>query len=190
MPMTTSLKNRTQTSRTRTKSRNSGRLKRSLWADVVLAALVGGPLAAPFLASASVPVLSPLFHLISNIIYTMGSYVCPQPDMGLMLFPPHIMAVCMRCYGTLLGLVFMRWLVHQTQGKGTYWLHQYGIAGVLTTIVLCLVYPAELWAQYWGWWGFNNWVVTAFGLVSGLGLGAYLMPLLHPTQTLSPESLL
>jgi hypothetical protein len=50
------------------------------------------------------------------------------------------------------------------------------------TILFCLVYPAELWAQKLGWWEYNNFVVTLFGLVSGLGLGAYIMPLLHKTM--------
>jgi uncharacterized membrane protein len=168
--------------KTMTSSLHSARLRprRSFWADLTLAALVGGPLAAPLLSAASVPLLSPLLHLIASIIYAMGSYVCPQPEMGLALAPPHIMAVCMRCYGTLLGLVAMRWLVSQTQGRGSYWLSQYGGRGVFIAIVLCLAYPAELWAQYWGWWGYSNLVVTAFGLISGLGLGAYIMPLLYP----------
>jgi uncharacterized membrane protein len=151
------------------------RPRKSLIADVVLAALVGGPLAAPFLASTSLPLLP----LIANIIYFMGDHVCPQPEMGLVLSPPHLMAVCMRCYGTLMGLVFMRWLLGRNSGRERYWLHQYGFAGAGLTVVLCLVYPAECLAQAWGWWNYNNFVVTAFGLVSGLGLGAYIMPLLH-----------
>lgn len=151
------------------------RPRKSLVADIILAALVGGPLAAPFLASTSLPLLP----LIANIIYFMGDRVCPQPDLGLMLAPPHLMAVCMRCYGTLMGLVFMRWLIGRNEGREAYWLHQYGITGFLVTILFCLVYPAELWAQNLGWWGYNNFVVTMFGLVAGLGLGAYLMPLLH-----------
>jgi uncharacterized membrane protein len=151
------------------------RPRKSLVADIVLAALVGGPLAAPFLASTSLPLLP----LIANIIYFMGDRVCPQPDLGLMLAPPHLMAVCMRCYGTLMGLVFMRWAIIRSEGREFFWLHQYGIAGFLVTILFCLVYPAELWAQKLGWWEHNNFVVTLFGLVSGLGLGAYIMPLLH-----------
>jgi Predicted membrane protein (DUF2085) len=151
------------------------RPRKSLIADIVLVALVGGPLAAPFLASTGLPLLP----LIAKIIYFMGDHVCPQPDMGLVLSPPNIMAVCMRCYGTLMGLVVMRWLISRNSGREVYWLNQYGVAGFALTVVLCLVYPAELWAQYWGWWGYSNPVVTAFGLVSGLGLGAYIMPLLH-----------
>jgi uncharacterized membrane protein len=148
---------------------------KSILADGVLAGLVSGPLAAPFLAASGLPLLP----LIADIIYWMGNHVCPQPEMGLALMPPHIMAVCMRCYGTVLGLVVMRWLHHQNRGKATYWLNQYGIPGLLLTLALCLVYPAELWAQNWGWWGYHNWLVFPFGLVSGLGLGAYVMPLLH-----------
>jgi hypothetical protein len=155
--------------------RQSQRFRKSLIADVVLAALVGGPLAAPFLASTSLPLLP----LIADIIYFMGNHVCPQPEMGLALSPPHLMAVCMRCYGTLMGLIFMRWLVGRNSGRERYWLHQYGLAGFGLTILFCLVYPAEWLAQAWGWWDYNNYVVTVFGLISGLGLGAYIMPLLH-----------
>ncbi|MGB8699150.1 MAG: DUF2085 domain-containing protein, partial [Thermosynechococcaceae cyanobacterium] len=117
--------------------------------------------------------------LIAQIIYFMGNRVCPQPDMGLMLWPPHLMAVCMRCYGTLMGLVVMRWLVSRASGREGYWLPQYGGWGLVVAIGFCLIYPAELWAQNWGWWGYDNGIVTAFGLVAGLGLGAYIMPLLH-----------
>jgi Predicted membrane protein (DUF2085) len=151
------------------------RPRKSLIADIVLMALVGGPLAAAFLASTSLPLLP----LIAKIIYFMGDLVCPQPAMGLALSPPNIMAVCMRCYGTLMGLVAMRWLISRNSGREVYWLNQYGMAGFFLTVVLCLAYPAELWAQNWGWWGYSNPVVTAFGLVSGLGLGAYIMPLLY-----------
>ncbi|NET09544.1 MAG: DUF2085 domain-containing protein [Symploca sp. SIO2B6] len=148
---------------------------RSFWADVVLVGLVSGPLAAPFLAAVPLPVLPQ----IANIIYFMGNHVCPQPEMGLELWSPHLMAVCMRCYGTLMGLIVMRYLVAKHQGQGRYWLHQYGWLGFIATLLFCLVYPFELYAQIWGWWDYQNSVVTLFGLVSGLGLGAYIMPLLH-----------
>ncbi|MEM9218746.1 MAG: DUF2085 domain-containing protein [Cyanobacteria bacterium P01_F01_bin.150] len=152
---------------------------RSFWADFILAGLLSGPLAAPFLAAAPLPILPQ----ISQIIYFMGNHVCPQPEMGLELWSPYLMAVCMRCYGTLMGLVATRYLVAKHQGQGQYWLHQYGIPGLVLTILLCLVYPFELYAQIWGWWDYNNAVVTLFGLVSGLGLGAYIMPLLHRQPT-------
>jgi len=151
----------------------------SFWADFLLVGLMSGPLAAPFLAAAPLPVLPQ----IATIIYFMGNHVCPQPEMGLELWSPHLMAVCMRCYGTLLGLLAMRVLVNRNQGQATYWLHQYGLWGLGVTIVLCLVYPFELYAQAWGWWDYNNLVVTLFGLVSGLGLGAYIMPLLHRSDS-------
>lgn len=151
---------------------------KSLIADFILVGLLSGPIAAPFLASTSLPLLPQ----IAAIIYTMGQWVCPQPEMGIMLSPPQIMAVCMRCYGTLIGLVVMRYLVNQSGGKEPYWLHQYGPRGLFLCILLCLVYPAELYAQIWGWWGYHNGIVALFGLISGLGLGAYIMPLLHPLQ--------
>jgi uncharacterized membrane protein len=148
---------------------------KSVVADIILVALLGGPLAAPFLASTSLPLLP----LIANIIYFMGNHVCPQPEMGLTLSAPYIMAVCMRCYGTLMGLVLMRWLISRNTGRELYWFNQYGIAGFCLTVLLCLAYPAELWAQYWGWWSYSNPIVTIFGLISGVGLGSYIMPLLY-----------
>ncbi|NJK41846.1 MAG: DUF2085 domain-containing protein [Acaryochloridaceae cyanobacterium SU_2_1] len=154
---------------------NSQRPWRSLGADVILVALVAGPIAAPFLASVTLPLLPQ----IAEIIYFMGNHVCPQSEMGLPLAPPYLMAICMRCFGTLLGLVVMRYLYHLNEGKAPYWLHRYGIVGLLLCLGFCLVYPFELYAQYWGWWRYSNGVVTLFGLVSGLGLGAYIMPLLH-----------
>ena len=152
---------------------------RSYLADFILVGLLSGPVAAPFLASTQLPVLP----IIADIIYAMGRLVCPQPDMGLMLMEPNIMAVCMRCYGTLMGVVVMRVLVKNSGGRERYWLHQYGLLGLIACIALCLVYPAELYAQVWGWWDYDNAVVTLFGLVSGLGLGAYIMPLLHPKHS-------
>lgn len=150
---------------------------RSIIADVILVGLVSGPLAAPFLASTGLPILPQ----IASIIYFMGDHVCPQPEMGLAFMPPFLMAVCMRCFGTLMGLVTMRYLFLVNQGQASYWLNRYGLPGLILTIGLCLVYPFELYAQSWGWWEYNNFIVTIFGLVSGLGLGAYIMPPLHRT---------
>jgi len=148
---------------------------RSLLGDIGLAALITGPIAAPFLAASGWPLLTD----IATIIYTMGDHVCPQPELGPTLADPHIMAVCMRCYGTVLGLATMRWLYHRSQGEGTYWLEQYGLWGFVLTFILCLAYPLELAMQGFDWWGVHPLTMTVFGLIAGLGLGAYLMPLLH-----------
>lgn len=144
-------------------------------ADVVLAALVVGPPVAPFLVAAPLP----LVPIIGQIIYWMGVHVCPQPDMGLALAPPHLMAVCMRCYGTVLALWFTRLLVGRDQGQGSYWLAQYGGVGVVVACLMMLAYPAELLAQELGWWSYQNLVVTPFGFVAGLGLGLLVMPSLY-----------
>ncbi|MBD2196522.1 MULTISPECIES: DUF2085 domain-containing protein [Calothrix] len=144
-------------------------------ADFLLAGMVIGPLAAPFLAASG----SWLLGVIANIIYFMGVHVCPQPDMGLDLAPPHIMAVCMRCYGTVSGLLITRLLYGVTGGKGFYWLSQYGWNGVALAIVLMMAYPVELAAQVLGWWDFNNYLVTPFGLITGLAWGLFTMPILH-----------
>ncbi len=147
-------------------------------ADIVLAAIVLGPPAAPFLVASGLPLLP----LIAQIIYTMGLHVCPQPEMGLVLSPPWIMAVCMRCYGTVLGLLMTRLLCAADGNKGGYWLSQYGLRGVALSVLMMLFYPAELFAQLWGLWGYNNYLVFPFGWVAGLGLGLLIMPWLHTSN--------
>ncbi|WP_375503646.1 DUF2085 domain-containing protein [uncultured Nostoc sp.] len=147
----------------------------SLIADFLLVGMVFGPPIAPFLAASGVSLLPG----IADIIYFMGNHVCPQPDMGLDLAPPFIMAVCMRCYGTVMGLLITRLLYVVTGGKGFYWLNQYGWSGVALASVLMMAYPLELAAQIFGLWSFNNYLVTPFGLITGLAWGLFTMPILH-----------
>ncbi|MBD2568132.1 DUF2085 domain-containing protein [Anabaena lutea] len=152
------------------------------FADFLLVGMVFGPPIAPFLAASGVFVLPG----IADIIYFMGDHVCPQPTMGLELAPPFIMAVCMRCYGTVTGLLITRILYAVTGGKGVFWLSQYGWIGAAFTSVLMMAYPLELAAQIFGLWGFNNYIVTPFGLITGLAWGLFTMPILHKwtgTQT-------
>ena len=143
-------------------------------ADIVLAGMVVGPLFAPFLSASMLPLLPG----IAGIIYAMGNHVCPQPHMGLVLAPPFAMAVCMRCYGTVMGLLLTR-LLYANGGTGFYWLTQYGLLGATISSLLMMAYPAELAAQVFGLWSFDNYVVTLFGLVTGIGWGLFVMPILH-----------
>lgn len=148
---------------------------RSLISDVVLAALLGGPVAAPFLVTLDI---FPL-EIISNIIYFMGGHVCPQPEMGLMISSPNLMAVCMRCYGLLLALLATRLLYLNNQGKAFYWLNQYRIKGAAIASILTCAYATELIAQVLNFWEYNNIIVTIFGYITGLGIGLFMMPILH-----------
>lgn len=149
---------------------------RQFWADCILGALILGPLTAPFLAGSSLPLLPQIAH----IIYTMGNHVCPQPEMGLMLNPPWLMAVCMRCYGTLMAVLATRWLIGQSpRGEEWYWLAQYGWRGGAIAVGLMLFYPAEWWLQMQGVWAYSNWIVFPFGGIAGLGLGLLIMPWLY-----------
>ncbi|MDM9380822.1 DUF2085 domain-containing protein [Chlorogloeopsis sp. ULAP01] len=157
----------------------------SIVADILLAGMVVGPIAAPFLAASGLPILP----TIADIIYFMGSHVCPQPNMGVALAAPFIMAVCMRCYGTVTGLLLTRLLCGITGGKGFYWLHQYGWSGVALATVLMMAYPLELAAEVLGVWSFNNYIVTVFGLITGLAWGLMTMPILH-TQEIKSTTLL
>jgi uncharacterized membrane protein len=150
----------------------------SFIADFLLVGMVFGPPIAPFLAASDVPLLG----IIADIIYFMGNHVCPQPDMGLDLASPFIMAVCMRCYGTVTGLLVTRLLYAATGGKGFYWLSQYGWNGVALATVLMMAYPLELAAQVFGLWDFNNYLVTPFGLITGLAWGLFTMPIFHESQ--------
>lgn len=148
----------------------------SSWlADLVLAALVSGPIAAPFLAASGLPGLTQ----ISDIIYGMGVHVCPQPELGLSLAAPHLMAVCMRCYGTVLGLVVMRVAFSRDRGEAPFWLERYGLVGFGISFVLCMAYPIELALQGFSGWPVSPFSMTFFGWIAGLGLGAYVMPLFH-----------
>lgn len=153
----------------------------SFIADFLLLGMVVGPLAAPFLAASGLLILPG----IAEIIYFMGRHVCPQPEMGMMLSSPFLMAVCMRCYGTVTGLLLTRLLLGVTGGQGFYWLHQYGWSGAALASVLMMAYPLELAAEVLGWWSFNNYVVTLFGLVTGLAWGLFTMPLLHRSKQLT-----
>ncbi|MBG1268616.1 DUF2085 domain-containing protein [Nostoc sp. WHI] len=152
----------------------------SLIADFMLAGMVVGPLAAPFLAASGVSLLGG----IADIIYFMGNHVCPQPTMGLGLASPFIMAVCMRCYGTVTGLLITRLLYGVSGGKDFYWLSQYGWNGAALASVLMMAYPLELAAEVLGLWNFNNYLVTPFGLITGLAWGLFTMPLLHGWQNM------
>lgn len=147
-------------------------------ADLILTGMVVGPLFAPFLSASGLSLLPG----IAGIIYPLGSHVCPQPDMGLALVPPFTMAVCMRCYGTVIGLLITRLLYAVSGGGGFYWLTQYGLLGAMLTSLMMMAYPAELAAEVFRLWSFNNYVVTLFGLVTGIGMGLFFMPILHRQQ--------
>jgi uncharacterized membrane protein len=157
----------------------SFRFQRRPWfswlGDVLLAAIVSGPLAAPFLVMSGVPLLM----WIGELIYGMGRIVCPQPQLGMPMATGHLMSVCVRCYGTVLGLFAMRiWFVRD-HGRSVYWLDQYGLLGFGLTFTLCMAYPIELALQGFDWWPISNPRMFIFGAIAGLGLGAYIMPLFH-----------
>ena len=150
----------------------------SFIADFLLTGMLIGPIVAPFLAASGLPILP----TIANIIYFMGHHVCPQPQMGVELAPPALMAVCMRCYGTVMGLFTTRLLYITDKGKAFYWLHQYGWNGAAFSTVLMMAYPLEMAAQILGWWSFHNLIVAPFGLITGLAWGLFTMPILHAPQ--------
>jgi uncharacterized membrane protein len=150
----------------------------SLIADVLLLAMVIGPPIAPFMAESHFF----LFPQIAEIIYFLGDHICPQPNMGLELAPPFTMIVCIRCYGTVTGLLITRLLYGANSGQEFYWLNQYGINGAALASLLMMAYPLELAAEVFGLWSFNNYLVTPFGLITGLAWGLFTMPILHKTK--------
>jgi uncharacterized membrane protein len=156
---------------------------RGLIADVVLAGLLLGPLAAPFLKAWGL--LVP--RTVSSAIYTMGMFVCPQPAQGIVLYDGQIMAICMRCYGTLLGMLLTRLLYATDAGAGRAWLPRYGLRALPIFAALIGAYAAELAGQVVGWWSFNNLVVTAAGLITGVGLGLMFHPLLQSRAAVSRQ---
>jgi uncharacterized membrane protein len=149
--------------------------RRGLTADIILAALLLGPLAAPFLAA-----WGPLVpRAVSGIIYTMGTFVCPQPARGLPLYDGQIMAVCMRCYATVLGLLLTRLLYAADDGAGRGWLPRYGLRALPLFALLIFAYTFEFAGQVAGLWFFDNSAVTVAGLITGVGLGLMFHPLLQ-----------
>jgi uncharacterized membrane protein len=148
---------------------------RGLLADFVLTALLSGPIIAPFLEKAGFfPV-----NVIAKIIYFMGGVVCPQPEMSLMVTPPHLMAVCMRCYGLLLALLTTRLAYIKDRGRSWYWLSQYRFTGAAIASIMICAYLGEMLAQIFHVWDYNNWIVTVFGYITGLGIGLFFVPVLH-----------
>jgi hypothetical protein len=85
----------------------------------------------------------------------------------------------MRCYGTVNGLLITRILYGLTKGKGSFWLNQYGWTGAAFASILMMAYPLELAAQIFDLWDFNNYIVTPFGLITGLAWGLFTMPIFH-----------
>jgi uncharacterized membrane protein len=155
--------------------------RRGLAADIILAALLLGPLAAPFLATWGL--LVP--RGISGITYTMGSFVCPQASRGLALYDGQIMAVCMRCYATVLGLLLTRLLYAADSGLSRAWLPRDGLRALPLFATLIFAYAAEFAGQVAGLWSFDNFAVTAAGLITGVGLGLMFHPLLQGGEPIS-----
>jgi uncharacterized membrane protein len=148
---------------------------RALLADAVLAGLLLGPLAAPFLQAWGL--WAP--RAVSGLIYTMGSFVCPQPAQAVPLAGASLMAVCMRCYATVLGLLLTRLWYASDGGAGRFWLPRYGLRALPLFALLIFAYAAELAGQVAGLWRFDNAIVTVAGLVTGVGLGLMFHPVLQ-----------
>lgn len=151
---------------------------RGLAADAVLIGLLGGPLAAPFLQAWGL--LAP--RMVSGLIYTMGMFVCPQPGYAVAVYDGRLMAVCMRCYGTVLGLLLTRLLYAADGGAWRIWLPRYGKWALPIFAVMIFSYAAEFAGQVAGWWSFDNLVVTVAGLITGAGLGLMFHPMLQSQQ--------
>jgi len=150
--------------------------------DLVLAALLIGPLAAPFLQAWGL--LAP--RAVSGIIYTMGAFVCPQPARAAALYDSNLIAVCMRCYGTVLGLLVTRLLYAADDGASPHWLPRYGLRALPPFAALIFAYPIEFAGQVAGLWRFDHTIVTIAGAISGLGLGLMFHPLLQYDRPNNP----
>lgn len=153
--------------------------RRGLLADIMLAGLLLGPPAAPFLSRPEL--FTP--RAVSGIIYTMGTFVCPQPALGMALYDGALMAVCMRCYGVVAGMLLTRLLYAADDGAGRLWLPRYGPRALPVFGALIFVYAAEFAGQVAGLWRFDNVVVTIAGLITGIGLGLMFHPALRAGST-------
>ena len=151
---------------------------RASLADAVLLGLLLGPLAAPLLQAWGV--WAP--RAVSGLIYSMGTFVCPQPARAVPLIDGNLMAVCMRCYGTVLGLLLTRLWYAADAGTSRFWLPRYGRRALPVFALLIFVYAAEFSGQVAGLWRFDNTIVTLAGLLTGIGLGLMFHPLLQLHQ--------
>ncbi len=70
----------------------------------------------------------------------MNHHVCSQPYMGVELFSPSLVAVCMGCYAIVMGLFTTCLLFIADNRKAVNWLHQHGWNGAART-VLIVAYP-------------------------------------------------
>ena len=147
----------------------------------MLLALLLGPLAAPFLQAWGL--WAP--RAVSGLIYTMGTFVCPQPTRAVPSIDGNLMAVCMRCYGTVLGLLFTRLWYVADAGASRFWLPRYGTRALPAFAVLIFAYAAEFAVQVAGLWRFDNTIVTVAGLVTGIGLGLMFHPMLQAAPALA-----
>ena len=96
------------------------------------------------------------------------------------------MAVCMRCYATLLGLLVTRLLYAADGGASAPWLPRYGLRGLPLFAALIFAYPIELAGQVANLWRFDQIVVTVAGVIAGAGLGLMFHPLLQRARPSSP----
>lgn len=106
----------------------------------------------------------------------------PQPSLAVPLYHNNLMAVCMRCYGTVLGLLATRLWYAADGGAGRLWLPKYGLRALPIFALLIFTYAAEFAGQVAGLWGFDNTVTTIAGLITGVGLGLMFHPVLQARQ--------
>ena len=75
--------------------------------------------------------------------------------------------------------VLTRLLYAADAGAARIWLPRYGLRALPLFAVLIFSYAAEFAGQVNGLWSFDNLVVTAAGLMTGVGLGLMFHPLLQ-----------
>lgn len=142
--------------------------KQQRWLDGLLVLfLIGPPLAPLFLASEI-----RLFELIAGwIIYPLGLAICPQ-EQHLLPLAGHPMAVCLRCYAALGGLVLFRYRL-----PPGWRLPRLGLLLALTVVAL---WQLDVWAEYWGWWGWGPLGQILTGPPLGVAIGGLLYGRLLP----------
>lgn len=121
-----------------------------------------GPLIAPYFAQ----IANPLFQAVSQIIFAIGDFICPQPEQTFVYGGMPFM-VCYRCGAGLLGLISARWL-HRPGGAMRHWS---ALARVAFLGANLLWLSIDLHYTHQGIWAANIPLMTFHGLIYGMSVG-------------------
>ena len=138
-------------------------------AEFVLFLMLIGPIIAPYFAQ----IANPLFQAVSQIIFAIGDFICPQPEQTFMYGGMPFM-VCFRCGAGLFGLIIARWL-HRPDGAMRHW-------SILARLIFLganlLWLSIDVHLTHQGIWAANIPLMITHGVIYGMSVGGICFGLL------------